>query len=706
MTATAQSLAPPAADSGLTLVVKAVLYAAGLALYLAPLSGSAGIVAAIGGGLLAIGLAALAGLLCAWVLGDLTLRAAVAPRLLGLRLSFALSEVLAFGLGATALIFALRVLALARSSLSLLEVLFVAGAAVATFADHRNRMLNQPRFFSDWAWTLGIDPGQVLVAVGVVATLAAVFFFLRGQPAVKLVTTLALLLLVGVGFLLVRQRVTTSEPLDALGLSGKQPQQGKPQKGGRGGGAGGSSKDPFKDDYSGGGAPSPVAIAILRDDFDPPGELMYFRQAALSTYNGHHLVSGSGEGWDGDVLAEFPREVELRAPPVQSPAEHLLVPTTMYLLVDHPQPMALSHALRLSPATNPNPQQFVAAYDVQSMVLSVSPQRLLGRRSLPPSWSSSQRAHYLALPDDPRYLALADIIVREVDPRFAEDVLARAWAVKRYLEREGFYTMQSHHASTSDPTASFLFGSLRGYCVHFAHAAVYLLRSQGIAARVALGYAVQTSKRGGGSAVLVMSDRAHAWPEIHVEGVGWVTFDVHPERTDVAAPPPVDYDLEKLLGELARNDRTAGLTADGKPLRIPWRAAALVVAGLSLLLLALGYLVKLERRLVPRVAAAAGYPRLAYRALLDQLSDLGLGRLPGETRERHAARLAALSPNLARVTREHLAGAWGGRPPPGRAEAAVFAEMVQTVRADLRRTLSWPRRALAWLNPFGWTRTR
>ena len=93
----------------------------------------------------------------------------------------------------------------------------------------------------------------------------------------------------------------------------------------------------------------------------------------------------------------------------------------------------------------------------------------------------------MATPDDPRYRALADIIVRDVDPRFFHDDLARAYAIKRYLEKSGFYTLRSKHSSSKDPTASFLFGSLRGYCVHFAHAAVYLIRTQGIAARVALG---------------------------------------------------------------------------------------------------------------------------------------------------------------------------------------------------------------------------
>jgi len=312
------------------------------------------------------------------------------------------------------------------------------------------------------------------------------------------------------------------------------------------------------------------------------------------------------------------------------------------------------------------------------------------------------------VPDDPRYAALAEIIARSVDPRFAGDDLARAYAVKRHLEREGFYTMRSTHTSTVDPTASFLFGSLRGYCVHFAHAAVYLMRSLGVASRVALGYAVQTGKRSGGSALLVMSDRAHAWPEIHLEGVGWITFDIYPERTDMPAPAPVDYDLERLMGELARGDRTAGVRPQGSPLKIPWRLLGTASAVLLGALLLLAYLVKLTRRLAPGLAGRQAYTRRAYIATLDRLADLGLQRRRGETRERHAARIAAISPHMPELTRLHLRLALG--PTRGGQDAGGARVQVRTlarmVSRDLQQHVHWPRRLLALLNPIGWLRTR
>jgi protein-glutamine gamma-glutamyltransferase len=718
--------------------LKVALYGCALALYLVPISSVVGIAAAVLGGAIGFGLAGAAarlrlrlaaalplaalGIVLCFLLGQGLLERPLFAELLGIKAALATAEVVTFGLAALLTVFLLRSLSLASRSLSLLEVIFVSGSVAVMLADHRNRMLNRPRFFSDWAWALGVDPGTVLVAIGIVASVASVFLFLRGQRLLKIATTLLLLAGIGVAFFLLGDpRVRSETPEDALGLTGKKGGSGKDGKEGKGGGGGsgggegkkgegkgqgggGSSSDnPFKDDYDSSGTPNPVAIAILRDDFESKEEVLYFRQLALSQYNGHHLVDGSRAGWDRDVITEFPRPgASVLAEETQSPGDHVVLPTTMYLLVDHPQPLGLTHSRRVSLAKNPNPQQFVVAYDVESLVLTVPTQRLLGRVSMPEGWPAAKRAHYTALPEDPRYQTLSDIIVRDVDPRFEGDDLAKAYAIKRYLEKEGFYTKKTTHASTADPTASFLFGSLRGYCVHFAHAAVYLFRSQGIAARVAIGYAVQTVKRSGGSSILIMADRAHAWPEVHIAGIGWVTFDIYPERTDMPPPTPVDYDLEKLLGELARNDKTAGLRPDAKPIEIPWgalgRGAGLLLAGLLLA----GYLVKTTRRLAPSLRGARAYPRLAYRAVLDSLSDLGEPRRRGETRERHASRLASLAPHLSELTTLHLGAALGAGP----ADPARARSLVDEVRREVRRNAHPARRALALLNPVGWMFTR
>src|SRR6185436_5322575 len=134
--------------------------------------------------------------------------------------------------------------------------------------------------------------------------------------------------------------------------------------------------------------------------------------------------------------------------------------------------------------------------------------RLIGRPAMPATWTEEERRHYTEMPADPRYLELSSRLVRDVDPRFVGDDLMAAFVIKRYLEKEGFYSLKEKRLTGSDPTARFLFGEMRGYCVHFAHAATLLFRSQGIPARVALGYAVSIRRRGSGSSVLIYGNEA------------------------------------------------------------------------------------------------------------------------------------------------------------------------------------------------------
>lgn len=78
----------------------------------------------------------------------------------------------------------------------------------------------------------------------------------------------------------------------------------------------------------------------------------------------------------------------------------------------------------------------------------------------------------------------------------------------------------------------FLDQSHQGYCVHFATAAVALLRSAGYPARYAEGYVVPSSQQGW---VDVPDQNAHAWAEVYTAGMGWVPVEVTPASADAPA---------------------------------------------------------------------------------------------------------------------------------------------------------------------------
>ena len=706
------------------LFAKWLVYGAAVVLYLLPLATEQAIGASIGA--LAVGMLlarfahthalrlpvtlVLAGLcvLLAFVAGQWLLDTSTG---FGSRLTLILSDAVFFSLLSLGMIVALRSLSMRARVFSVLEVAFVVGAVAYTFVGHRNHMIHRPRFLSDWAWSNGWDPQMLLQAFGVVAVLASLVMLLRVQSVFKLILSALTLLLVAALFFLYAKDVRIDQDVDTNGLGlTDQEQKDKGDKGrggqdgdGDGNGGGVNQDNPYNTPSSAPDIVVPVAIAVFHDDYEPKGGLYYFRQQVLSRYNGHHLVV-AGSDTDQDVITEFPQNETLSAEPVQVMDAHLQVPTSMFLLVDHPQPLALTNSVSVSPLENPNPRHFVSAYGVVSYTLSMDYDRLLGRRSIPDSWAPEKKAHYLELPDDPRYKALSDIIVRDLDPRFAQDDVMKAFAIKRYLEKQGFYTRKENHEDAVDPAADFLFGSMRGYCVHFAHAATFLFRSQGIAARVALGYAVDNQYRTGGSTVMILNDRAHAWPEIFIEGVGWITFDIYPEQSDEPPGRIVDQDLESVLGELARNDKTAGKAADpdSKPLEIPWRAIWLGFLVALAAFLALAYLIKAFRRLM-RFGSAFKVQRRIFVATLDGLGDLGFIREEGETRERYARRLQDLSPSLAGLTDAHLAWAFGSASRPDLEQTRALS---RKVREELAKNLPLWRRVAGWINPVGWWFTR
>lgn len=70
----------------------------------------------------------------------------------------------------------------------------------------------------------------------------------------------------------------------------------------------------------------------------------------------------------------------------------------------------------------------------------------------------------------------------------------------------------------------FLFEGREGYCNYYATAEVLMLRSLGIPARLAVGFAQgDTNKEE--SEFLVYRKHAHAWPEVYFPGYGWIEFE-------------------------------------------------------------------------------------------------------------------------------------------------------------------------------------
>ncbi|OLT19986.1 hypothetical protein BJF81_06180 [Ornithinimicrobium sp. CNJ-824] len=85
----------------------------------------------------------------------------------------------------------------------------------------------------------------------------------------------------------------------------------------------------------------------------------------------------------------------------------------------------------------------------------------------------------------------------------------------------------------SDPIGGFL-DTRQGYCVQFATAMVMMARTEGIPARMAVGF-LPGDPQPDGTRSVVASD-AHTWPELWIEGMGWTRFEPTPGVRSEAPP--------------------------------------------------------------------------------------------------------------------------------------------------------------------------
>ena len=639
---------------------------------------------------------AVAGVLRAGVIANALLTIGVEPFVLYGTGEFIATGSLAFA-GA-----ALLGLARLRGSFGkIAEVVFVAGALAITLAAHRNGMIDRPFLLGDYALIRGLDPANLLMGFGVAALLLITALNLQERSRLRSLYHLASIAAVCLLLVVYVQRagMPTPQLSNDLGLAGSS--------------AGSAAENnPFQDSTNDPkDKTSPVAVVVFHDDYEPTDGAYYFRESAYSQFNGTRIDYASRADMDTDLIKGFSEGSNASlagalSPPASAPRQR--VRTTIGTLTPHRTLFALDTPVAYSANANPNPARFDTTYEAESAVPTFDFDALLGRRTGAADWSEDLLAEYLRLPADPRYLELAQSLTSELKPEFAEDPFAQAWVIKQYLDENGIYSLKNAHAAEPDPAASFLFGDLTGYCVHFAFSAVYLYRSLGIPARVGVGYSVPASNRAGGSSLLIQAIHGHAWPEIYFRDIGWVIVDPAPQQTLVDMSTDPQDNLQQLLGDMLRDDASfedyrqtradEGIDFGGLARQmLTWLGLGAGLAAIA------GYLAKLARRIAPRFAHPAARHKASYRAAADRLADLKIRRRFGESREAFAQRCEDLSPQFARLTRLHLEASFGAASTINTQE---FTQIDQHIRQELRSNTAPWRRILGALHPFNWLAVR
>lgn len=228
---------------------------------------------------------------------------------------------------------------------------------------------------------------------------------------------------------------------------------------------------------------------------------------------------------------------------------YLEAPSRLYVL---PQPKLVDRPVvmqvNVAPGGTLDPvsvraQQVLAGDDKRyRVVASISVADRDSLRSASTFYPDYIRRLYLQLPDSvtQRTRDLAQQIVAEAGARTPFD---QAQAITDWLRRNIEYDLAMQQPPPGvEPVDWFLFEYRRGYCNYYASAAVVMLRSLGIPARMAVGFSQGTFDNSTG--VFVVRERnAHAWPEVYFPDYGWVEFEptsseaplIRPERLSASA---------------------------------------------------------------------------------------------------------------------------------------------------------------------------
>ncbi|MGC6493114.1 MAG: transglutaminase-like domain-containing protein, partial [Myxococcota bacterium] len=474
--------------------------------------------------------------------------------------------------------------------------------------------------------------------------------------------------------------------------------------------------------------PIPLAVVLIGDDHEPPGERWYLRSEVREALEGDHFVI--------DLEAELvptpvPDEVRTDCPITPLHAE---VTGSVSLLASAEFAFAPVEPCRLAHRDNPQPGRFNDSWEFTAAMPTLGFSEILAKRGkalLPPEPDAAEDAEADAEPPPPRVLPVrppehfatlppelqdvwsekaAELLVG-IDEDIANHPLGPALVTREWVEKA--WTVLEVPREDASLAELVLGDAPTGTVMHGAEAVAMVARARGIPARVARGYAPPAEARNGSSLVVYHHD-AQAWAEIWVAEVGWVPVSASPQPpfSVVSAPPP-DLELARQLVEEARGGwdqpyepvRLSDLFHLLPQLTLPsretmLRALTVLLAGL------LGLIWARKAWAMSRTRWSAHYIRAAHHTALERLTEVGVRRNIGETSTSFARRMETEVPSLAQLSAWHVAAKMSRH---AYAEPPTRADVLNTLHAftrELQSEVPFWRRALGLLDPTSSFRVR
>lgn len=380
----------------------------------------------------------------------------------------------------------------------------------------------------------------------------------------------------------------------------------------------------------------------------------------------------------------------------------------------------LAHNAELDSLVGPERSTNGLHYRVESSVPRLAAEQL--RQATPPSAERAQLERFLGLPPiSPRVRLLASRVAGTGGSRAPFD---QAMALQQFFRSQFTYDLGAGPGHGARVLESFLFGSRRGYCEQFAGAYAVMARAVGLPSRVAIGFT--PGERGPDGRYHVRGLNAHAWPEVYLDGFGWVPFEPTPGRgapgasysgvpesqatpdnpTTATTAPPMEPAAPPTTAAAPAPDPTpASVAAPERKLPVP--AWGLVLTTLAVAAVLAIPTAKRHRRKRRRRAAASADERalVAWAEASESLAQAGLPRQVAETVHEHAGRVAStadLPPPTARALAEladaaALASYSAAPVAPEVATRAIAA--AATIEAAVKASASRPERLLRAVDP-------
>ncbi len=331
-----------------------------------------------------------------------------------------------------------------------------------------------------------------------------------------------------------------------------------------------------------------------------------------------------------------------------------------------------------------------------------------------------------AMPQDLELPADFPAQVRELAQQItakADTPFGRAVVLEKYF-RSGLFTYSLNTDLGDSPGAitEFLLHTRKGFCEQFAASFAAMARAVGVPARVAVGYQAGSLESDG--LYHVTNRNAHAWPEVWIQGAGWIPFEptpgfseptlgigtggpspkqavtpgTDPTATSAPAPSTVAPTTAATPGNVGQQQTPAATPPKHDAGRNAAAVIAIVLGAIALGVIGFFAIIPLALWRRGRRRRRDRDPRRrvlgAWAEALDQLRAAGVPPRPSATALEFALRYAPAhgagdaGPALMELARLQSAAMFA-REPPSPVEANFAWEQVDTIRAAMRRNVAF-----------------